>query len=61
MMDMRNSANQPGGGRFRQRVEEWLQSLTDHDLDQLAVRRDQLIGELEAVCRSVRMEMGMQG
>ncbi len=51
---------QPTGRRFQQRVEEWLESLTDHDLDFLAARRDQLVGQLEALYRSVRLEMGMQ-
>lgn len=51
---------QPVGQRFRDRVEEWMQSLTDHDFDLLAARRDQLVGQLEALYRSVRMEMGVQ-
>lgn len=51
---------QPAGQRFKQRVEEWMQSLTDHDFDLLAARRDQLIGQLEALYRSVRLEMGVQ-
>jgi len=51
---------QPAAQRFRERVEEWMQSLTDHDFDILAARRDQLIGQLEALYRSVRMEMGIQ-
>jgi len=50
----------PAGQRFKQRVEEWMQSLTDHDFDLLAARRDQLVGQLEALYRSVRMEMGVQ-
>jgi len=52
---------QPTGQRFKLRVEEWLQSLTDHDFDILAARRDQLVGQLEALYRSVRLEMGLQG
>jgi len=52
---------QPTGQRFKLRVEEWLQSLTDHDFDILAARRDQLVGQLEALHRSVRLEMGLQG
>ena len=51
---------QPAGERFRQKVEDWMQSLTDHDLDILAARRDQLVAQLEALYRSVRMEMGVQ-
>ena len=51
---------QPAGQRFKQKVEEWMQSLTDHDFDLLAARRDQLVGQLEALYRSVRMEMGVQ-
>lgn len=50
---------QGGTNRFKQRVEEWMQSLTDHDFDILAARRDQLIGQLEALYRSVRLEMGV--
>jgi hypothetical protein len=52
---------QPTGQRFKLRVEEWLQSLSDHDFDILAARRDQLVGQLEALYRSVRLEMGLQG
>lgn len=51
---------QPAGHRFKQRVEEWMQSLTDHDFDVLAARRDQLVGQLEALYRSVRLEMQLQ-
>lgn len=51
---------QPAGERFRQKVEDWMQSLTDHELDILAARRDQLVAQLEALYRSVRMEMGVQ-
>jgi hypothetical protein len=51
---------QPAGQAFKQRVEEWMQSLTDHDFEILAARRDQLIGQLEALYRSVRLEVGMQ-
>jgi hypothetical protein len=51
---------QPAGQRFRERVEEWMQSLTDRELDVLAARRDQLVGQLEALYRSVRIEMGVQ-
>lgn len=51
---------QPAGLRFKLRVEEWMQSLTDHDFDVLAARRDQLVGQLEALYRSVRIEMGLQ-
>jgi DNA helicase TIP49 (TBP-interacting protein) len=51
---------QPAGQRFKQKVEEWMQSLTDHDFDLLAARRDQLVGQLEALYRSVRMEMRVQ-
>lgn len=50
----------PAGQRFRQKVEEWMQSLTDHDFDLLAARRDHLVGQLEALYRSVRLEMGVQ-
>jgi hypothetical protein len=52
---------QPTGQRFKLRVEEWLQSLSDHDFDILAARRDQLVGQLEALYRSVRVEMRLQG
>ena len=38
----------------------WLQSLTDHDFDLLAARRDQLVGQLEALYRSVSREMEVQ-
>ena len=51
---------QPSGQRFKLRVEEWLQSLSDHDFDILAARRDQLVGQLEALYRSVRLEIGLQ-
>jgi len=51
---------QSAGQPFKQRVEEWMQSLTDHDFEILAARRDQLIGQLEALYRSVRLEVGMQ-
>ena len=51
---------QPTGQRFKLRVEEWLQSLTDHDFDILATRRDQLVGQLEALYRSVKLETGLQ-
>jgi hypothetical protein len=44
---------QPTGRQFKLKVEEWLQSLTDHDFDRLAARRDQLVGQLEALYRSV--------
>lgn len=50
----------PTGKRFKLRVEEWLQSLTDHDFDLLADRRDQLIARLEALYRSVSREMEVQ-
>jgi len=48
---------QPTGHRFKLKVEEWLQSLTDHDFDLLATRRDQLVGRLEALYRSVSREI----
>ncbi len=51
---------QPAGHRFRERVEEWMQSLTDHDFELLASRRDQLFGQLEALYTSVRLEIGIQ-
>lgn len=51
---------QPTGPRFKLKVEEWLQSLTDHDFDFLAARRDQLVGQLEALYRSVSREMEVQ-
>lgn len=51
---------QPAGQRFREKVEEWMQTLTDHDFDCLATRRDQLVGQLEALYRSVRIEMSIQ-
>ncbi len=51
---------QPAGYRFRQKVEEWMQTLTDHDFDSLATRRDQLVGQLEALYRSVSLEMSIQ-
>lgn len=47
----------PTGARFKLKVEEWLQSLTDHDFDHLAARRDLLVGRLEALYRSVSGEM----
>jgi len=50
----------PTGKRFKLKVEEWLQSLTDHDFDLLAARRDQLVGQLEALYRSVSREMEVQ-
>ncbi|HEU5219350.1 MAG TPA: hypothetical protein VFU23_11855 [Gemmatimonadales bacterium] len=56
---MRPISTQPAGVRIKLRVEEWLLSLTDHDLDFLASRRDQLVGQLEALCRSVRLEAGI--
>jgi hypothetical protein len=51
---------QPTGKRFKLKVEEWLQSLTDHDFDILSARRDQLVGQLEALYRSVSREMEVQ-
>ena len=57
---MKRIRMQPAGLRFRERVEEWMQSLTDHDFDILAARRDHLVGQLEALYRSVRLEMGVQ-
>ena len=57
---MRRIRIQPEGRRFTEKVEEWMQSLTDHDFDCLATRRDQLIGQLEALYRSVRLEMSLQ-
>ncbi len=51
---------QPAGQRFKERVDEWMQSLTDHDFDILAARRDQLVGQLEALYQSVRLELGLQ-
>ncbi len=57
---MRPIRMQPAGQRFKQKVEEWMQSLTDHDFDVLAARRDQLIGQLEALYQSVRLEMSVQ-
>lgn len=57
---MRRIRIQPAGPRFQQKIEEWMQTLTDHDFDVLAVRRDQLVGQLEALYRSVRLEVGVQ-
>lgn len=51
---------QPTGQRFKLKVEEWLQSLTDHDFDLLAARRDQLVSRLEALYRSVSGKMEVQ-
>lgn len=57
---MGNIRIQPTGPRFKLKVEEWLQSLTDHDFEILASRRDHLVARLEALYRSVSGEMEVQ-
>ena len=57
---MKRIGIQPAENRFKQKVEEWMQSLTDHDFEILVARRHQLIGQLEALYRSVRLELGVQ-
>jgi hypothetical protein len=50
----------PTGDSFKRKVEDWLQTLNDQDLDHFAVRRDQLFRQMEQLYQSMYPPVQLQ-